>query len=382
MTGQPYPCIEVQGLAYERGYQHGQQARDRVLRSIEIYRAAFEANNKLAWPAVLERARGFAGSIQAVEPAILEEMRGIADGAGVPLEEIVAINCRTEILYGRASAPPPDSTTHECTTIAVMPAASANGHTLIGKNWDWRTACHDSIVILRAQPDDGPAFVMIVEAGMVGRDGLNAAGIAVCGNLLRSTQDGGQAALPIPLIRRRILNSRRLDDALSAVLKAERSASSNYVIGHASGIIVNLEAAPGNVYPVYPERGLLTHSNHFLALEARVQGIGIDYSADTLYRHYRARALLEPKIGHITIEDIQAVLRDHAGFPKAICRHPDEREPEVNRTSSVASLVIDLTEGVMYIASGPPCSAEYQRVTVPGTYEPATTGTAPLAVGG
>lgn len=378
-----YPVVDLSGTPYERGWQHGQQVPDRVLRSIEIYRHAFQRRNRLDWNEVLERASGFAEVIRKIDPAMLEEMRGIADGAGVPLEAIVAINCRTEILFGQASAPDRDGEESECTTIAVTPAASADGHTLIGKNWDWRTACHDTIVILRVQPADEPAFVTIVEAGMLGRDGLNAAGIAVCGNLLRSTQDGGHAAVPIPLIRRRILGATRLDDALNAVIRVPRSASSNYVIGHVSGIVVNLEAAPGAVYPVYPEHGLLTHSNHFLSTEARVQGVGIDYSADTLYRHFRARMLLEPKIGQITIPDIMAALRDHAGYPKAICRHPDPREPEDERTSSVASLVIDLTDGVMYVASGTPCSADYQRVTLPGAQEYAAVDMVvrPLATG-
>ncbi len=377
-----YPCIHVAGPAYERGYLHGQQARERVCRSIGIYRELFRTTAGLDWDRALGRAREFAKAIGAVEPAILEEMRGIADGAGVPLEEVVAVNCRTEILFGQPRSEPADGAGGECTTIAVAPEASADGHALIGKNWDWQAACRDSLIILAAEPDDGPAFVTLAEAGMLARDGVNAAGIAVCGNLLQSKQDRGEPGLPVPILRRRILSSRRLDDALNAVIRAKRSGSTNYLIGDASGIFINLEATPDEVYFVYPERGLLTHSNHFVSLEARLRGVGIDYSADSLYRHHRARQLLEPKLGRIDLGDIRAVLRDHAGFPRAICRHPDEREPAGTRTASVASLLVDLTEGVMYVAGGPPCGHEYRAVRIPGDYRPFETEVAsPLRAG-
>lgn len=360
-----YPVIQVSGSALERGLQHGETARDRVIQSVEIYKSAFAERANLSWPEVLERAKGYADVIGSVAPNVLTEMNGIAEGAGLRSEEIVAINCRTEILFGHQATA--GSTPHECTTIAVSPNASRNHKTLVGKNWDWKAICQDSVIILQVDQDDGPNFVMVVEAGMIGRDGFNEDGIAVCGNLLRSTLDGSKPGEPVPLIRRRILNSRRLDDALGAVLQAGRAASTNYLITHESGTIVNLEASPGQAYPVYPDQGLLTHSNHFTATAAEVQAIGCDVSPDSLYRNQRARDLLQPKIGDITIEDIQNTLRDHTGFPRSICRHPDDRDSETQRSASIASIVMDLTDRVMYVASGPPCSHEYVSVTLPAS---------------
>ena len=359
-----YPIIAVQGGAYERGRQHGERARERVARTVAIYRAAFSDTAGLTWPDALERATGFARVIGTQDPAILEEMRGIGDGAGFSLEEIVAVNCRTEILFGGRNRRP-DPTAHECTTIAVAPWASATGTTLVGKNWDWKAACRESVIVLQVAQDDGPDFVMVVEAGMVGRDGFNAAGIAICGNLLRSIHDGGKPGDPVPIIRRRALNSTRLDAAYGAVLEADRSASTNYVIAHESGVIIDFEASPQQVYPVYPERGLLTHSNHFTAVAAQVQGIGVLTGPDSLYRHQRVRDLLEPKLGRITVEDVQQALTDHVGYPRSVCRHPEGPEG-TNQTMSIASVVMDLGARVMYVASGPPCSHPYRAVRLPG----------------
>jgi isopenicillin-N N-acyltransferase like protein len=365
LNQQTYPVISVSGDAYSRGCQHGQQASDRVAESVEIYRTAFERRNNLAWADVTERARDYAKAIGDWDRDILTEMQGIADGAGFSLDEIVAINCRTEILFGARHRNTHDSTAHECTTVAVGPNASAGGKTLIGKNWDWRSRCRDSVIVLQVEQDTGPDFVIIVEAGMVGRDGFNEAGISVCGNLLRSTKDGGDAAIPVPILRRRIINSTRIDDAISAVTRSQRAASTNYLIAHESGIIIDFEATPEQVYPVYPSGGLLTHSNHFISPTAQVHGVEAYSAADTLYRQQRAWDLLETRIGSITVEDIQAVLRDHAGYPKSICRHDDERDDPEDYSSSIASLVIDLTDRVMWVASGPPCCNEYRPVGLP-----------------
>ena len=84
--------LTLTGSALERGRQHGEQSRERVARSIDIYRPAFEKGPKLQCAEVLERASGFARQIESADPAILEEMHGIAEGAGFKPEEIVAIN--------------------------------------------------------------------------------------------------------------------------------------------------------------------------------------------------------------------------------------------------------------------------------------------------
>ncbi len=369
MPSEHFPVIQVSGLPYERGRQHGEKARDRVARSVEIYRQAFADSAGLDWPDVLEQAAGFAGLIESFDKNIYAEMNGIADGAGFKIEEIVAINCRTELLFGgrgKARATLPEA---ECTTIAVSPKASASEGTILAKNWDWRLPCQETVIILQAEQEEGPNFVMLVEAGMVGRDGFNDAGIAVCGNLLRSTLDGTKAGVPVPFIRRRVLNSTRLDHAMGEILNAERAASTNYIIAHESGIILDFEASPEQVYTIYPRQGLLTHSNHFTAIAAQVQGIGKLSSPDTLYRMHQARELLEPYIGLISIDHVKKALRDHAGEPMAICRHGDPDKQEAERSMSIASIIIDLGKREMHVAMGPPCEHDYQVISLPKSDE-------------
>lgn len=360
---QPFPVIDVEGDARECGLQYGKQAADRVARTIEIYLAAFGRQAALSLDDVRERARGFVPQIEALDADMLGELRGIAEGARQKLDDVVAVNCRTELLFGRLAGAEPGT---ECTTIVALPEATRARELLIGKNWDWRSPCVDAVVVLRVRQTGKPALSLVVEAGMLGRDGFNEHGIVVCGNLLVSNEDRGAAGVPIPMLRRRILQSRHYYEAIDVLVRSPRGASGNYVIAHRGGVAIDFETTPNHVYMVYPERGLLTHANHFQSPVAQAAGVAKYYTGDSVYRDFRARQLLEPKIGSITVEDVKAVLRDEFGAPRAICRYPHEY-PGHEPTMTIASLIFDMGEEVMHVAAGQPTRSEYRPVRLPGS---------------
>ncbi|HWI14921.1 MAG TPA: C45 family peptidase, partial [Burkholderiales bacterium] len=327
----------------------------------DIYLSAFDRQAGLTLDRVRERAKEYASAIRSTDAEILEELEGIAIGSKQRFEDIVAVNCRTELLYGGAAGIKPAT---ECTTLVALPEATRHRGILIGKNWDWRNPCVETVVVLRVRQTGKPALTMIVEAGMVGRDGFNEEGIVVCGNLLVSHEDKGSTGVPIPILRRRILQSRHYYEAIDRLVRAPRGASGNYLIGHRDGVAIDFEMSPNQAFPVYPERGLLTHSNHFQSPVAQATGVARFYTGDSLYRDFRARQLLEPRIGDITVEDIKATLCDHFGYPRAICRHPHDY-PGNEPTMTISSQIFDPVNGVVHVAAGQPCGAEYVTVTLP-----------------
>jgi isopenicillin-N N-acyltransferase like protein len=358
---EPFPLYVLAGTPRECGHQHGEQAADRVARTIDIYISAFGRQGNLSLAEVRARAASFAAEIEALDADIMAEIRGIADGARQRVEDIVAINCRTELLYGSRAGTQPAT---ECTTIVALPEATAGKGVLIGKNWDWRAPTVDTVVILQVRQTGKPALSLIVEAGMVGRDGFNEHGIAVCGNLLVSNEDKGKVGVPIPILRRRILHSRHYYDAIDTLVRSARGASGNYLIAHRDGVAIDFETTPDHVYTVYPERGLLTHANHFQSPVAQISGVAKYYTGDSLYRDFRARQLLEHKIGNITVADIQSVLKDEFGAPRAICRYPHDY-PGHEPTMTIASLVFDMSNEVMHVAAGQPTRSSYVPVGLP-----------------
>lgn len=359
----PFPVVSIEGDAHECGIQHGAAAADRVARTVDFYLPAFVRQANLSLDEVRERARGYGAQIEAIDSDIMQEIKGIAAGAKQKLEDVIAVNCRTEILYGSLGGTKPAT---ECTTLVALPEATRDGDILVGKNWDWRNPTVDCVVVLRIRQRNKPALTMIVEGGMVGRDGFNEDGVLVCGNLLVSNDDRGKVGVPIPVLRRRILHSRHYYEAIDALVKAPRGASGNFLIVHRDGVAIDFETTSDNVYVIYPERGLLTHANHFQSAVAQTTGVARFYTADSLYRDFRARQLLEPKIGSITIEDFKTVLRDEFGAPRAICRTPHDY-PGHEPTMTIASMIFDLKRGVMHVAAGQPTRSEYQEVKLPET---------------
>ena len=82
--------------------------------------------------------------------------------------------------------------------------------------------------------------------------------------------------------------------------------------------------APDELFCLYPEDGLITHSNHFLhpAAQAKLRDTNVATSPDSLFRHRRVRALLAEKLGALTLDDLREALFDDYGTPYSVCRPP------------------------------------------------------------
>ena len=96
--------VRVEGSSYQRGRQYGRQAATRVRLSVQAYQQTFAHYAGWDWPAVRREAARFEAPIGSVMPAYLEELRGIADGAGLDLADVLAINVRTEVMYAAKGA--------------------------------------------------------------------------------------------------------------------------------------------------------------------------------------------------------------------------------------------------------------------------------------
>ena len=64
------------------------------------------------------------------------------------------------------------------------------------------------------------------------------------------------------------------------------------------------------------------------------------------------------------------ILADHAGFPNAICRHVDERDADDDRSETIFSVLLDLDERRLGVATGPPCTSSYEWLTLEEAAKP------------
>lgn len=353
------PRVRVTGGAYERGRQYGVQAAERVQRSLEIYRRVFARYAGWDWEQVTTHAQTYAPAIEAYRPHFIDEMRGIARGAGLDFVDVLALNVRTEIMFAAVAR----AAAEGCTVFVALPEATADGHTLIGQNWDWKPETAETVVLLEAEPDQGPPFITAVEAGLLAKTGINGAGIGLVTNALVSDQDRGEPGVPYHAVLRAILEAETMSDALGAITRHRRASSANYLFAHRDGEAINVEAAPGDyarVYMAFPEAGVYAHTNHFVCPGFDLKDVGLWEGPGSVFRLRRAtQALGEGRRGH-AIEGFQALLADHFNYPRAVCAHPDRSLPLEEQYASIFSIIMDLDTGMMWLADGNPCQTEYQ----------------------
>jgi isopenicillin-N N-acyltransferase like protein len=367
MLADPYPRVRVRGSAFDRGRQYGQQVPSRVRRSIEAYAGVFERRADLDWDSARKLAVSFVPSIEAFDQHCLEEMKGIAHGAGVDFEDVLAINVRTEVMFSakaRAAAGL-QAIPAECSAIAVLPAASSNGHTLAAQNWDWLLHSRETVVVLEADQPDAPRFVSIVEAGCLAKFGMNSAGVCVLTNAMISEQDMGEPAVPYHVLLRSLHDAVDLTDALGRIQNAHRASSANYLLTHSDGLAVDVEALPGGFSDIFvqePCDGLLMHANHFTSPHFVAPDVGLWAIPDSLFRLQSLTEFLKPRAGKIDQPVLEQALGLHANHPSGVCSHPDERLDPLERCATVASAIIDLEDRLMWIADGNPCTSGYRLV--------------------
>jgi isopenicillin-N N-acyltransferase-like protein len=357
-----FPMIHVSGSPHDIGYQHGKLAQPQVQASVENYQRMFLDYSSITWETAKDYALSFIPAIEAYDPDIMEEIRGIAEGSGFSLAEILCLNVRSEIvLQGAQVALHLDG---GCTSCAFTPWITAHQETLLAQNWDWKLAEKAGCILLHIQQAHKPDILMITEAGIVGKIGFNSAGVGVGLNALASDKRIDAQTVPLHIALRGVLNSRTLSDAIQAAGKMPLACCANFIMASAAGQAVSIEIGPGDIDVLYPESGWIAHTNHFYGPRmAALRDTGRITTPDTYLRLGRIQDLIRHRASDaITAKDIQEMLRDHMGYPDSICRHEDLTEPEEKRMSTVFSVIMDLDRREMLFAPGNPCSCTYQLI--------------------
>ena len=356
------PEITLGGSPFEMGFAHGSLCRGRVMRSIETYRLRFSRRGPapFSWDDARAAARAFAPALSGEFAPYAEEMRGIAAGAGIGFEDVLALNLRSEILYSALapqSAPPPA----ECTAFAALPPATAGGAVLAGQTWDYSRSQREATFLARFPAADGrPAMLMPLEAGMVGGKGVSSAGVCLTLNALRTPRAG--AGIPLHVRMRRILEAPTADEAFRRAAEGPVAGPACLTVTDRDGRCTGFELDPAGVEELHPVDGVFVHTNHYVS--PRYQA---DAGGSTVARFERMSALLRSKPG-LALADVESFLADHENGGRSICSHPapdvpPERLGEAGSTNY--AFVADLTAGRFRFVMGNPCEGEFRDLGFP-----------------
>lgn len=358
----PFPLVEIAGPPRERGRMYGEAARDRIRLSAGLYtdqlrRLGFDDAN-------IERLVGlFLPRIRAWAPDLVAEMEGIAEGAGVGLSAIVLVNARTEVMQlARLEAGVAEEEPDGCTGAVLLPEITEHGTVIHGQNWDWRAECAETSIVLRILRDDGPDILTFTEAGGLARSGFNSAGITITANYLESDRDYRDMGIPLPFIRRRALEARHFALALRVVAITPKSCSNNMMLSTAEGYAVDLECAPDEAFPIYPQNGLIVHANHWQSAVAlsKLKETGLANVPDSLYRDHRVLKVLKERDGKLGVDDLKRAFFDDFAAPFSVCRAP-LAEGGGNLSATVAMIICEPARGVMEIAPLPGVNRTFTR---------------------
>lgn len=355
-----YPLISVHGPARERGIAYGQQTAHRIAKTLSAYRALFAWYAQIDWATATKYALRYEPFIRSFDSQLVEEMEGISEGAEVAFEDILAINVRTEIMYGLGEIHAAD-----CTAFTALPEVTRDSHTLLGQNWDWHPSALDCCVVLAMTQPDRPSIVTVVEAGLLAKMGMNSEGLGVVTNAMVSNLDQGAPGIPYHVMLRTLLNCRTLEQAIESIKSAQRASSANYLIATKDGVAIDLEVAPGRedyVFEIGPVDGVLGHANCFVAPDVTVRDETNIKKPLSRTRQTTIDEHLEAAGGSLSVEGMMSVMADHNHRPNSLCRHPVEQLDPMDRSATVASVIMDLTECRMWVADGQPCNHPYREL--------------------
>jgi isopenicillin-N N-acyltransferase-like protein len=256
----------------------------------------------------------------------LAEMEGIADGAGLPLGLVLAINARSELR--------PQSTATECTSVA-FPTSGWYGQT-----WDWAAAQEELAILVRTRYEDGHRTLTMTEPGMLAKVGISSAGVSVCLNALTCYEK--VRGVPVHLLLRGALEARTAPEAVELV-RPPQGCSGNILLGY-GGRYLDVEHANHRPF-VLEGTEPFAHANHYL---------GADITRRELPRHQssyarqaRAAALLS---GPGDLPHVERILGDSEGDHPILRPYADHEEFGLYGT--VFRICMHPGSGVFRIAGG------------------------------
>jgi isopenicillin-N N-acyltransferase-like protein len=285
-------------------------------------------------------------------PKLAKEIHGTAAGAGLAPWQLGALNARTEILAAAAA-----TGDGECSTAVFADVAGPR----TVQTWDWHDTLRHVMLLcaIALRPDF--AVCTFTEFGIVGKIGVNSAGLGLHFNVLRHNSDHANIGVPVHVVARRVLDEASTVDEAVEIARSARLSASTVLTVVTRDEVRGLELSPVGVAELTGDT--LLHTNHFLdaALAPGERTLPTESTTHDRLAALRSRA----DTLHSADRDKRvATLQDHGA---KLCAHADPALPPHQRWESLATISLDVVERRLDVHEGGPC-----RVT-PDTWQSLST---------
>jgi isopenicillin-N N-acyltransferase-like protein len=369
VSGRPYDLGYVHGKTFAR--EIGELTEERLRLSCDPF---WTGGQQATLDEVLSIGRACLRHHEDFAPELMEEMRGMADAAGLGVNELVIMNGFTDFVdiianpavlgRHRNGVLPGDAI--DCTAFIVDPSATADGRGYLGQTWDMHSTATPYVLMLDVRSQDSPALMTFTITGCVGMIGMNEHGVAVGINNLLGAE--GRPGVHWVYVVRKMLAQRTVEDALAVLQGAHLSGAHNYLLfgPAADGALrgYNIEHMATRIHVTAVET-VYTHTNHCLIQEmVNVERPRKSISHEsTLARQDQASRFLDEQTGQITVETLMALTRYHEESGLSVCAHA---QPGYNVESSGACIMSPTTRE-LWAVWGNPCQNAYEAFRVETT---------------
>jgi len=265
---------------YELGVSIGKQQKDSIAQMFQIRLDFFKASNNGA-AKVAAWAKYANASLQTIAthaPATLEEMRGVADGAGLPLTTLLQLATDYESglwLYSGLAAGNAHTSlqmpTKACTAFGWANSTSSKvfcGQNNDEKHSEFLNGTLDAVIARNAVPNPhGPALATITYShpGMPAYMGTNGAGLSVMWTAIAGIANDAPAhpteTVPTVVLLREVLQFSTLRGAVNYLRNSPRGVPNNFILSQPGAGLVSIEMTTSHFTALSVAMGEVAHSN-------------------------------------------------------------------------------------------------------------------------
>lgn len=233
------------------GGEVGAAHREHIIDSVRRYGKWFQ-NWGISSHRIEKYGQDVLSRIRDWRPNLAQELLELGSAATVDPALLAALNARTELMSDVMR-------TAECSAVVELDRSSPFGI----QTWDWMNALAPRTALIHHAGASMP-FATVAEHGVVGKIGLNAAGLALHFTILHSPDDCAGKGIPVHLLARAVLEeAHSAHDAVELLKATPVTASSTFVVNDGDTAFA-CEVSPKGVTVRSPDNtGRLCATNHF-----------------------------------------------------------------------------------------------------------------------
>ena len=317
---------QVSGTPFERGVQQGQELSAAIRRNLETVHRKLEQEkvDMEAYQRFVSRNLKF---FQNSRPEMYEELQGIAQGSGLPLNDILLLNIHAYFLCESFR-----HITQECSMLCVRGKATADGCTYIIKNRDMTMPLEQALI--HHVYSDGLEIIEVGGAGILTYPavGINSHGLAVTTTGFWSEKDPTRTerveeADIFLNVRVLLTTCKTAAEAVEFCRTAPRMNGLNVIAADPSEAYL-VEMTADEIYVEKDEgQGVLYRTNHLVSGQLSHYNPPPENYPSTRKRYERITQMVEERYGSLRFQDLYRIMSDHVNEPNCICRHPQEGAP-------------------------------------------------------